>query len=140
MAGLRRQSATQDLFYWARELIMRIGRWASGLAMAFVFVGMGCGTAKPVKVEGIVTLDGNPVEGAMVSFVPEGDEGRPASGLTGSDGVFHLTTLSPEDGAAPGIYKVIVVKSASAGNTGEHRGPEQIKAMMMGGFKKADPK
>src|SRR5262249_39920805 len=102
--------------------------------------GLGCDAAKPTKVEGIVLLDGNPVRGAMVNFVPAGGEGRPASGLTGSDGVFRLTTYSLEDGALPGNYKVIVVKSANTGNVGEPRTAEQIKTMMMGGFKKADPK
>src|SRR5262249_11387748 len=95
---------------------------------------------KPTKVEGIVTLDGKPVEGAMVSFVPEGGKGLPATGLTESDGVFHLTTFSFEDGALPGEYKVLVTKSPTSGNAGKQMDPEQIKSMIVGGAKEAPAK
>jgi hypothetical protein len=71
----------------------------------------GCGGPKPVKVEGIVTLDGQPVENAAVVFQPGEGDRRAATGTTGGDGVFHLTTFSPDDGALPGDYKVLVTRS-----------------------------
>jgi len=68
----------------------------------------GCGNANLSKVEGVVTLDGAPLPGAMVSFMPVGG-GRAASGLTGGDGYFQLTTFRTDDGALAGDYRVIVV-------------------------------
>jgi hypothetical protein len=92
-----------------------LGRTATFvLAMAV----LGCGlTAKPVKVEGIVTQDGKPIQNAMVVFHPEGG-GRSATGLTDSEGVFQLTTINTGDGAMPGAYKVTVEKVAPAKQTG----------------------
>src|SRR5262249_29977763 len=57
-----------------------------------------------------VTLDGNPVAGATVMFVPVGDQGRPAQALTGPDGSFRLATTSKE-GAGRGEYQVLVTKT-----------------------------
>src|SRR5687767_5188166 len=77
----------------------------------------GCdGRRTPVAVSGTVTLDGKPVEGATVTFHLVGDdtEGRPATGQTDKTGTFRLTT-GGEDGARPGEYKVVVVKSVLAG-------------------------
>ncbi|MBI1247259.1 hypothetical protein GC197_05370 [bacterium] len=70
-------------------------------------------------VEGVVTLDGTPVEGANVTFVPvESSPGIAAIGVSDSAGVFHLTTLSSKDGLLPkhgggalaGRYQVSVEK------------------------------
>lgn len=86
----------------------------AALALAGLLVGTGCGGAgKPVKTEGIITLDGKPVEGATVTFVPEAGGGPSASGITGSDGVFRLTTRNHNDGALPGDYKVTVEKKTA---------------------------
>jgi hypothetical protein len=78
-------------------------------------VGLGCGGPhQPVPVEGVVTLDGEPVAGAMVNFVLEGGdgkEGRMAYGSTDENGTFRLTTVQPNDGALPGTYRVLVVKT-----------------------------
>jgi hypothetical protein len=83
----------------------RSGFWGV-LAAALAVTGSGCGG--PVPVEGRVTLDGQPVEKAAVVFEREDGAGRPASATTDSDGVFHLTTYKPGDGALPGQYKVII--------------------------------
>jgi hypothetical protein len=68
----------------------------------------GCSKEGLVKVRGVVTLDGEPLVGAIVTFLPEGDGGRMAHGQTGAGGVFQLTTFKPQDGAMPGAYKVTV--------------------------------
>ena len=47
------------------------------------------------------------VEQAQKLAFPDA-QGRQATGMTGSDGVFHLTTNAPGDGAIPGDYKVVV--------------------------------
>jgi hypothetical protein len=85
---------------------------AAGLA-ALLVAAAGCGGKHtPVPVSGVVTLDGQPVEGATVYFYMVGDEreGRPATGTTNKDGEFRLSTLGNEDGALPGRYKVVVTK------------------------------
>jgi hypothetical protein len=79
------------------------------LALALLLVvACGCGK-RMVKVEGKVLLDDKPLDGAAVLFQPD-DGGRPATGMTGSDGVFSLTTFTTGDGARTGDYKVIITK------------------------------
>jgi hypothetical protein len=97
-----------------------------GILLAVV-AAVGCG-GKPVKVEGVVTLDGTPVQGAMVSFVPEKGD-RQANGLTDADGVFHLTTFNTADGALPGTYKVTVEKSKSQSDPGGGVNPGDPESM-----------
>lgn len=77
------------------------------LALAPLLAGCG-GGPRPVKVSGTLTLDGKPVEGVTVQFVPTGGAGRPAAALTRADGGFDLTTHENGDGALPGDYKVVV--------------------------------
>jgi hypothetical protein len=78
------------------------------LVVAFALHGCG-GEDGPVPVEGVVRLNGAPVAGATVSFLPEGG-GRPAVGATNRDGRFRLTTFESGDGALPGRYRVVVTK------------------------------
>lgn len=77
----------------AGELRIAVGRhgW---LLMAFLlgFIGLvGCGSAGPdvQMISGVVTLDGRPVNGATVIFVPEAD-GLMAAGRTNAEGLFVL--------------------------------------------------
>jgi hypothetical protein len=84
--------------------------------LGVVLIGCG-GTTKPVQ--GVVTLDGTPVAGATVLFMPDDpDGGRPASGFTSSDGTFQLTTHKPDDGALPGNYRVVILKTEAAKDPG----------------------
>jgi hypothetical protein len=84
------------------------------LALALVLlIACGCGK-RMAKVEGKILLDDKPLDGATVLFQPE-DGGRPASGMTGSDGVFHLTTFTTGDGARTGDYKVVITKKKDSG-------------------------
>ena len=95
------------------------------LLLPLVALAAGCGAlGKPVKVSGVVTLDGKPLPGATVTYTPVNDSGRPASGRTDTDGSFRLTTFRSDDGALPGEYKVIVLveKEAEKGLVG--RDPE----------------
>jgi hypothetical protein len=67
----------------------------------------------------VITLEGTPVAGATVLFMPDGqDGGRPASGFTSSDGTFRLTTYKPDDGALPGKYRVLIQKTEAAKDPG----------------------
>jgi hypothetical protein len=63
-----------------------------------------------VPARGKVTLNDKPVEGATVSFVPQG-QSRSAVATTDANGNFKMMTLNPGDGAEPGEYKVVVSKT-----------------------------
>jgi hypothetical protein len=81
--------------------------------MTLMLAAAGCGGKyKPVPVSGTVTLDGKPLEGAMVNFYSIGDakEGRGAHGTTDKNGAFSLTTMKDGDGAIRGDYKVVINK------------------------------
>lgn len=94
---------------------MHNARWlksvlAAGFAV-FLSFSLGCSQSNElgtVPVSGKVTYQGKPVEGATVSFLAEGDA-RPATGISGADGVYKLMTLNYE-GAMPGNYTVLVEK------------------------------
>jgi hypothetical protein len=80
---------------------------------------IGCGGSGIAPVRGVVTLEGAPVAGATVLFMPDGPGGgRPASGFTASDGTFRLTTYKPDDGALPGDYRVLIQKTEAANDPG----------------------
>jgi hypothetical protein len=79
------------------------------LTACLVLAQCGCGGKdRLVKLEGMVTLDNEPVEGAIVSFLPDESGGRFAHGITAKDGSFRLTTYKQDDGALPGDYRVTV--------------------------------
>jgi len=65
-------------------------------------------------VTGKVTLDGKPIEGAMVSFHMIDDPGaRPGAGLTNADGEFQVTTWKISDGGLVGKHRVTISKVMS---------------------------
>lgn len=79
----------------------------------------GCGGSsgpklpKPVKVNGVVALDSQPVGNAIVFFAPEGGSqmGNGASGVTDDKGVYELVTAAgkvKQPGAIPGSYRVFI--------------------------------
>jgi hypothetical protein len=84
------------------------------LAAVLVLIGSGCGggAAKLHKVNGKVTLDGQPLSGASVTFEPQDYSTgiQAATGKTGADGSYSLTTTTTGDGAMAGDYKVIITK------------------------------
>ena len=78
-------------------------------ALLAVLTVVGCGSSGPatVPVTGTILLDGNPVEGATVMFIPT-EGGRMATGTTDASGQFTLTTFEKGDGAIIGSNKVAV--------------------------------
>lgn len=68
----------------------------------------GCGVRKS-PVNGVVTLDGQPVANASVLFMSE-DGSVPASGATDAEGKFSLS-YAGESGIPHGNYKVLVSKT-----------------------------
>lgn len=92
----------------------------------------GCGPRSPkaegvVPVAGVVTSGGKPVAGATVTFYPDSPDGRAAAGTTDAQGKFRLTTLSADDGAKPGTYKVMVSKIEVTGVGATMSQDEQYK-------------
>lgn len=95
-----------------------MGRWreAVGVTGLLLAMSIGCGPGGPAveMVEGVVTMDGQPVDGAAVFFSPApGSTGLAAAGQTGPDGRFKLTSIKAKTGgggAVAGDYLVTVSK------------------------------
>lgn len=60
-----------------------------------------------VPVSGVITLDGQPVEGAAVMYLLK-PGGRVATGVTDAQGRYTLTTHPSGDGAYEGLHDVTV--------------------------------
>ena len=96
------------------------------LLVCSLFGFTGCGPKGPVvyPVTGIVTLDGKPIQGASVSFLPkqaasEDDISGPleAYGQTDADGKYFLSTTrgsAIDGGTTVGEYNVTVAKMRMA--------------------------
>jgi hypothetical protein len=111
------------------------------LAAVLVLIGSGCGSGAPKlhKVNGKVTLDGQPLAGAEIEFEPlDYSTGlQSANGKTGQDGYYSLTTFVTGDGAMPGNYKVIITKGPESkggmerpANLGDGKGAVNMGQMM----------
>ena len=59
-----------------------------------------------VRVSGVVTIDGQPLDRGNIKFVPK--NGRPSAGTIGPDGRFTLTCYDGNDGALLGTHRVQV--------------------------------
>jgi hypothetical protein len=65
-----------------------------------------------VPASGLVTLDGQPVEGAYVAFATDrGGKAYVAMAVTDALGRFRLQTFRPQDGAVPGMHRVQIEKT-----------------------------
>lgn len=73
---------------------------------------VGCGSGL-VPVAGQVTLDGQPLEGATVTLLPEDPAGTPGFGFTDANGRFEGRTGN-DAGMRPGRYTVVVIKDEPA--------------------------
>lgn len=112
-----------------------IQNWKQSLLALSLLAFAGCSGTEAVpgivRVTGEVTLNGDPVEGATVTFQPEG-AARAASGRTDAKGAFKLTTLNPGDGALPGNYKVMISKVEDT-DPAHQMSAEEFTAMVSGG-------
>lgn len=81
-----------------------------GFALLFLFA-LGCGQSGPAtaQVSGVIKLNGEPVEGAMVMFQPVA-EGRSSRGLTDANGRYTLNYVGDQNGALIGEHVVTVTK------------------------------
>lgn len=82
---------------------------------AMLIAAMGCGSSQDgfnyQPVTGKVTLDGQPLAGATVAFIPQStslESGRPSTGMTDDSGVFTLKSMGGQDGAVVGEHVVSI--------------------------------
>ncbi|MHC5537117.1 carboxypeptidase-like regulatory domain-containing protein [Singulisphaera rosea] len=82
-------------------------------AIPLGMIGSGCGDGITlVPAAGTVTLDGKPLEGATLSFVPAMGNSVSTAGtdVTGPEGNFSMT-YNGRAGLSPGKYKVMLSKT-----------------------------
>lgn len=72
------------------------------------------------KATGVVTLDGSPYPGAMITFTP--DKGRPSIGITKDDGTYELVYIRDTKGAEPGEHRVSI-NTVPPVQPDDYRGP-----------------
>ncbi len=99
------------------------------LCGSFLLLLAGCGKGKPetVPVTGEVIYKNGPVEGAEVTFAPEG--AALAMGRTDAAGKFTLRTFEEGDGAVPGSHRVTVVKNVPQSTRPENPYPVTKNAL-----------
>ena len=96
----------------------------SGLVML-----AGCGNDEEgefperVRASATVIYNGQPVEGAHVTFAPQTRGGKPAFGSTDSRGFVKLASFGVKDGAMAGKYAVMVSKTQSAASADTQETP-----------------
>ncbi len=71
---------------------------------------VGCAKSDIASVEGTITMDGEPVEGASIIFRPPG--GRPAGARTDAEGHYQLNYSGGRKGALPGLNRVQISTQA----------------------------
>lgn len=105
---------------------MKLGQNLPTISFALVIIA-GCGGGTPdrkeVPVAGVVTLNGEPLEGAEISFL---HEQHPVGMITGTGGKYNIPT-----GVVPGEYKVTISKV---------EGMENIPEGIAIGYAPGDPK
>ena len=85
--------------FLAVGIVVGVSTWLSGCG--------GPGDApETVAARGTVTVDGKPMPGLSVAFIPS--SGKLATGETDDQGNFTLTTNEPGDGAVVGSYSVAI--------------------------------
>ena len=87
------------------------------LVPLLILILVGCGGSDRPSIapaSGIVTLNGEPVDGASLTFVPTAG-GRPGSAITDAQGRYTIKTYEDVAGAIIGEHKVSVIKISGPG-------------------------
>ena len=95
--------------------------------LLLVLLLAGCGKSSTSPVEGVVSLDGKPLAGASIQFVPQGT-GRDATGETDQNGQFVMSTFSPRDGVMAGEYKVVISPPIGTADTAQYGSSDDAMA------------
>lgn len=121
------------------------------LLVWLVAAGTGCGSGvkKPdwpegVEVSGVVKLDGDPVEMAIVRYIPEAETTGPgATGMTDSLGEYSLTFRDASgkiaSGVIPGKYKVAISRMVKPDGSVWTPSPENNEGPMTTGAREQIP-
>lgn len=109
--------------------IMELQKNSRRLSLFLLMASLiGCGeTVKspPLgKVTGIVTMDGQPLANAVVSFQPE--KGRPSGATTAADGKYDLIYVESTHGALVGEHLVRITTYVEEGSPQEQTFKETI--------------
>lgn len=108
---------------------------SNAMSIRFAFVSLsvglmlgGCGgpSDRPDLgyAEGRVTLGGEPLPKAMVTFQP--DSGRPSFGITDEDGYYAVKYMPGEEGAKVGKHLVSISTYREPEEEGDPAVPEQV--------------
>lgn len=85
---------------------------AASLVFGSIFVGCGGGGPDDYPdmgtVSGTVTMGGQPLADARVTFTPKGSSGRPSTGITDSGGYYELSYSLSVEGAKVGEHAVSI--------------------------------
>ncbi|QDT14592.1 transthyretin-like family protein [Alienimonas californiensis] len=109
-----------------------LGRVVPLFALALT---IGCGGPSPdyrsvglADVSGVVTLDGAPLENAVVRFYEAGRRVRYSYGQTDADGRYSLQLNTRQDGVLPGEKEVVISTAATGFEVKNGGGPERVPA------------
>ncbi len=132
IVGVAQQQEVSPLIAMKETMTQPLRCLALTLAVLFV---AGCGSgADLAKVKGEVTLNGQPLEGATVTFQSTEEGGAPSSGQTDEKGRYTLMYSIDTPGAQPGEH---VVSIETAGTDFDDQGneielPERVPAEFRG--------
>lgn len=89
-------------------------------AVVLVAAATGCGGRGFAEVSGTVRIDGKPLPGAFVTFVPEGPDAVRSVGSTNDEGRYRVIRPGGKIGAMTGTNRV----SVTGGDAGRALPPE----------------
>jgi hypothetical protein len=116
-------------FVFPRASVLRRQRYL--LCCALVLLAAGCGSqgTRRAPVVGKITLGGQPIAGANVTFVPVEAGAPSATGTTDQDGKYRLQTLGRGPGALVGEHRVCVALRVEA-PAGKSSDPNYLRNKM----------
>lgn len=103
------------------------GRIAATCLAVIALIGLvGCGSGSGVApVSGTVTLDGQPLANALVSFYPQDEGKRFSTGTTDAAGHYELVYTNDQHGAAVGKHTVKITTATVQGEGGPAKPPKE---------------
>lgn len=100
--------------------------WIGCVAVVFTGLLPGCRGEAYHTVCGKVTLDGEPLAGAIVSFVTVGEPPTNCVSVTDENGNYHLQRTQDTQGTPAGHYRVYISTYRSGMEDGEPSSPERV--------------